>query len=598
MTIAACPTDEALTAFAGGRVDAVTLERLAAHLTACPKCQLRLERVETQPDPLVKMLRRPARRELDARPEAGGREEHAALRLNPRLSGQPAPEERDLRLLYHRRIRLGSLIVAVVMTLLVAVRLLHADFLTTQDSIGLLGLAVFAIAPAYAAALAGYLWFQPAVALPRLRLLTNTFFALFGFAFAYRQFVYLAIPLPEGFEGPRHASTHLTGANILCVFAWFAMMVNYGVLVPETWQRVLRVVAVMAAISLASIAAAGIVNQELRPHLPFLLTWSFLVLFLGAATGTFASFQIATLRREASEAKRLGQYHLKKRLGEGGMGEVYLAEHRLLKRPCAVKLIRAENAGDPQLLRRFEREVRATCQLTHPNTVEIYDYGHADDGTFYYVMEYLSGLNLDALVGRFGPLPPERAIHLLRQLCGALHEAHAAGLVHRDLKPGNVIVCRQGGRHDVAKLLDFGLVRSPKGSEQDITRLTQQGVVLGTPAYMAPEQARGANAAEARSDLYSLGALGYFLLCGKPPFPRESIVETLAAHLHDPVEPLTTLRPEVPLDLQAVILRCLAKAPQDRFADATSLEAALANCHCAGLWTEDRARAWWEENRL
>jgi serine/threonine-protein kinase len=200
------------------------------------------------------------------------------------------------------------------------------------------------------------------------------------------------------------------------------------------------------------------------------------------------------------------------------MGEVYLAEHRLLKRPCAVKLNHPERAGDAAALHRFEREVRATAQLTHPNTVEIYDYGHAEDGTFYYVMEYLPGLDLDDLVTRYGPVPPARAVHFLRQLCGTSQKAHAAGLVHRDIKPGNVLVCRHGGRHDVAKLLDFGLVQAAGARGDDPSRLTATGAVVGTPAYMAPEQARGAEAADVRSDLYSLGALGYFLSAGRPPF--------------------------------------------------------------------------------
>jgi serine/threonine-protein kinase len=330
-----------------------------------------------------------------------------------------------------------------------------------------------------------------------------------------------------------------------------------------------------------------------RGHWPFLLIWSGLLLSVAVATATNASFQITALRREASEARRLGQYQLKERLGAGGMGEVYLAEHRLLKRPCAVKLIHPERAGDAAALRRFEREVRATAQLTHPNTVEIYDYGHAEDGTFYYVMEYLPGLDLDDLVTRYGPVPPARAVHFLRQLCGALQEAHAAGLVHRDIKPGNVLVCRHGGRHDVAKLLDFGLVQATGARGDDPSRLTAKGTVVGTPAYMAPEQARGAEAADARSDLYSLGALGYFLLAGRPPFQGGTTLEVMLAHVQEPVPPLAN----APADLEAALRRCLAKAPADRFPNAGSLDEALAGCACAGEWTEARARAWWQEHR-
>jgi serine/threonine-protein kinase len=270
------------------------------------------------------------------------------------------------------------------------------------------------------------------------------------------------------------------------------------------------------------------------------------------------------------------------------MGEVYLAEHALLRRPCAVKLIRPERAGDPSTLRRFEREVQAMATLTHPNTVEVFDYGHADDGTFYYVMEYLPGLNLEELAGRHGPLPPGRVVHLLRQACGALREAHAVGLIHRDIKPGNLLVCKRGGRHDVIKLLDFGLVRAP-GLERGGPPLTQEGVIAGTPAYMSPEQAAGQAHLDGRSDIYSLGAVAYFLLTGRPPFVRPTAAQTLAAHLGEPVESPSRCRPEAPEDLSAVVLRCLEKDPARRFPDAESLERGLASCACAGQWSWEHA---------
>src|SRR5205823_11209781 len=211
---------------------------------------------------------------------------------------------------------------------------------------------------------------------------------------------------------------------------------------------------------------------------------------MAVAIAIFGSYKISELQQEALQARKLGQYVLKRRLGKGGMGEVYLGEHVLLRRACAIKLIRPDQAGDRTNLSRFEREVKAMAALTHWNTVEIYDYGHAEDGTFYYVMEYLPGLSLQDLVERCGPLPPERAVHFLRQLCGALSEAHALGVIHRDLKPSNVIVGERGGVHDVAKLLDFGLVHC-LGTCPGAERLTIQGTILGSPPYMAPEQARG-----------------------------------------------------------------------------------------------------------
>jgi len=310
----------------------------------------------------------------------------------------------------------------------------------------------------------------------------------------------------------------------------------------------------------------------------------------------YGAYRVEILRQKAIEARKLGQYLLKQRLGAGGMGEVHLAEHVLLRRPCAIKLIRPERAGDPTNLLRFEREVQTTATLTHPNTVQIFDYGHADDGTFYYVMEYLAGLTLEQLVRQHGPLPEARAVHFLRQLCGALREAHAVGLIHRDIKPGNVMVCERGGVHDVAKLLDFGLVL-PQGVGQDGERLTQEGAIAGTPAYVSPEQAGGRQDLNAPSDIYSVGCLAYFLLTGQPPFAGRPAVRMLAAHMYEPPTPLTSRRPEVTEELQAVVLRCLAKEPGERFASAPDLETALAACPMAGRWTDQAAAAWWRANR-
>jgi serine/threonine-protein kinase len=273
------------------------------------------------------------------------------------------------------------------------------------------------------------------------------------------------------------------------------------------------------------------------------------------------------------------------------MGEVYLAEHQLLKRPCALKLIRPGGADDRRAQERFEREVRLTATLSHPNTVEIYDYGRAEDGTYYYVMEYLRGLNLSALVQRRGPLPPGRVVYLLRQVCGALREAHAAGLVHRDIKPSNIFAARRGGVEDVAKLLDFGLVR-PAPSDA-ATLVSAEGQILGTPLFMSPEQAMDALEVDARSDIYSLGAVAYYLLTGRPPFEGAGGIAVLIAHARDPVVPPSEIRPDIPADLERVVVQCLAKDPLGRLADAGSLERALAACACAGEWDQERAARWW-----
>jgi tRNA A-37 threonylcarbamoyl transferase component Bud32 len=294
----------------------------------------------------------------------------------------------------------------------------------------------------------------------------------------------------------------------------------------------------------------------------------------------------------AEKMGEMGQYLLKGKLGEGGMGEVFLAEHRLMKRLCAIKLIRPEKAQEAGMLARFEREVQTTAKLRHPHTVGIYDYGHMEDGTFFYVMEYLPGIRLQELVERSGRLPPGRVVFLLRQICGALHEAHAIGFVHRDIKPDNVLVCRLGGQHDVAKLFDFGLVRTADGSEM-ASRLTQAGSLLGTPYFMSPEQVTGEEV-EQRSDLFSLGAVAYFLLTGKLPFEGQNAMAVMYARIKEPVRPPSAHGVEVPEDLEHVVLQCLALEKEKRVADAKALQKALAACRCAGEWDEERARDWWE----
>jgi hypothetical protein len=290
----------------------------------------------------------------------------------------------------------------------------------------------------------------------------------------------------------------------------------------------------------------------------------------------------------------MGQYILKEKLGGGGMGEVFLAEHRLLKRLCAIKLIRPERAREAGMLARFEREVWTTAKLRHPHTVGIYDYGHLDDGTFFYVMEYLPGLNLQQLVEHCGRLPPARAVYLLRQICGALHEAHGIGLVHRDIKPDNVLVCRLGGAHDVAKLFDFGLVWTVDGGEL-ASRLTQAGSLLGTPYFMSPEQVTGEEI-DQRSDLFSLGAVAYFLLTGKLPFEGKNPLAVMYARLKEAVPPPTVHCPELPPDLERIVLQCLAVEKGNRFPTAKALQQALAACRCAGEWDEERAQGWWEQS--
>jgi serine/threonine-protein kinase len=316
-----------------------------------------------------------------------------------------------------------------------------------------------------------------------------------------------------------------------------------------------------------------------------------LFLLIAAGMSIFGSIVLNGLRTELHVARKFGQYQLVRKLGEGGMGEVYLAEHSLLKRPCALKLIKPEAGTDPIAMARFEREVQSAARLAHPNTIEIFDYGLTGDGTFYYVMEYLKGRSLSDLVRSHGPLPPGRVIYLMRQVCAGLAEAHGLGLVHRDLKPANVFVAVRGGESDVSKVLDFGLVKLTR--DPQAANLTSDMTISGTPLFMAPEQTVGDRSLDARADIYALGAVMYHALTGQPPFVGENAFEIMMAHSRDPVVPPSQTNPEVPADLEQVVLRCLAKKPEDRYPSARALGQALAGCAAANEWGANRAEAWW-----
>jgi serine/threonine-protein kinase len=373
---------------------------------------------------------------------------------------------------------------------------------------------------------------------------------------------------------------------------WFLLIVLYGTFIPNTWRRCAAVVGSMALIPVTLMAAGSKFDPSTAAFVLSAFPETILLMATAVAIAVFGSHKIRELHEKAHEAQRIGQYRLKEVLGFGGMGAVYLAEHVLLRRPCAIKLIRPDQAGDPKTLIRFEREVQAAATLTHWNTIEIFDYGHSEDGTFYYVMEYLPGMNLEDMVERHGALPPDRAVHLLRQVCQALREAHSIGLIHRDVKPGNIIACERGKVYDVAKLLDFGLVKS-FGPEDNSVKLTRDGAITGSPAFMSPEQAMGREQLDARTDIYNVGAVGYFLMTGQLPFDRESALEMLHAHAFEPVVASKVFMETVPADVQRVILRCLEKDPDRRYQDAGTLDKSLAACECAGQWTSERAEAWW-----
>jgi serine/threonine-protein kinase len=313
------------------------------------------------------------------------------------------------------------------------------------------------------------------------------------------------------------------------------------------------------------------------------------------AAGAIGLGTILRLRRRMQAALKLGPFTLVEKLGEGGMGVVYKATHALLKRPTAVKLVRldAENAS---ALQRFEREVQLTSSLAHPNTIAVYDYERTRDGVFYYAMEYIDGITLEQLVERSGPLPGARVARILEQVAGALAEAHGIGLIHRDIKPANIMISRRGGLPDFVKVLDFGLVRSIAGHDgfASSAALTQATALVGTPLYVAPEAIARAGELDGRSDLYSLGAVAYFLLTGEPLFRAGTVVEICGHHLHTPPEPPSARAPSpVPPALEALVLRCLEKAPERRFASAEQLRAALRGLGDIGSWTDAEAARWW-----
>ncbi|HLJ95867.1 MAG TPA: serine/threonine-protein kinase [Gemmataceae bacterium] len=376
---------------------------------------------------------------------------------------------------------------------------------------------------------------------------------------------------------------------------WFLLIVLYGTFIPNTWRRCAAVVGSMAVLPVALMVIGSLLDPVTAPYVLSALPETIVLMAIAVAVAVFGSHKIRELHEKAHEAERIGQYRLKDVIGFGGMGAVYLAEHVMLRRPCAIKLIRPDQAGDPRTLIRFEREVQATATLTHWNTVEIFDYGHAEDGTFYYVMEYLPGMNLEDLVEQHGPMPPERAVHFLRQVCQALREAHGIGLIHRDIKPSNIFACERGKVYDVAKVLDFGLVKGVGLGDEGV-KLTREGAFTGSPAFMSPEQAAGQPELDARSDIYNIGAVGYFLITGELLFHRNSPLQMLHAHAYEPVVPSQEFHQTVPADLQQIILRCLEKDPDHRYQDAVTLEKALAACACAGQWTPERAEEWWRQH--
>jgi eukaryotic-like serine/threonine-protein kinase len=334
-----------------------------------------------------------------------------------------------------------------------------------------------------------------------------------------------------------------------------------------------------------------------------IVTYFLFTTFLCALIAYVIAGQILRYGVRLKRAREIGSYALVSQLGAGGMGEVWIARHRMLARPAAMKLIRPEILGADARSReiaiaRFEREARATAGLGSTHTVSIYDFGLTDQGAFFYAMELLDGLSLETLVRRFGPLPPARAVYLLRQACHSLGEAHAAGLVHRDIKPANIFVCRLGPDFDFVKVLDFGLVKHVGG--EDLTQVTGAGMAAGTPAYMAPEVAMGRPNVDGRADIYALGCVAYFLLTGEPVFSGPTPMATLLAHVQtDPVPPARRTELPIPPRLNDLVMACLSKDPANRPSSAGELDVRLgASCSPHAPWRKEDAREWWQLHQL
>ncbi len=312
-----------------------------------------------------------------------------------------------------------------------------------------------------------------------------------------------------------------------------------------------------------------------------------------AAVSLAVSRTLYKLRTTAMKAERLGNYIIDREIGVGGMGEVYVAHHALMRRPTAVKVVRGDRVDQQGALQRFEQEVQLSAGLTHPNTITIFDYGRTPDDTFYYAMEYLAGMDLQQLVERFGPLPAPRVAYVLRQALGSLAEAHSRGIIHRDIKPSNIFLTQRGGLFDFVKVLDFGLAKQIKA--EGAAELTKTGMLFGTPRYIAPETVYGTAKADHRSDLYNLGGVAYWMLTGRPPFATENSVELIVDHVKTvPVPPSELSEVPIPPELDALVMRLLEKKPEDRFRSAGEVEAALEDVEFSDHWSQASARAWWE----
>jgi serine/threonine-protein kinase len=412
--------------------------------------------------------------------------------------------------------------------------------------------------------------------------------------------VYGSLTVSEASGFDHAVAVRSAGAEVLLVaLIMLGLVLTHAIIVPLGVRRMCWLSTATCLVGLAAAYAVAVVGSpsELlteKPWVPtheaiFVAVWA----LLAVTVATIAARVIHGLKQRVRDANEIGQYTLEERIGEGGMGVVYLARHALLRRPTAIKLLPPDRAGE-HAVRRFEQEVQLTSALTHPNTIAIFDFGRTPEGVFYYAMEYLDGITLEDLVTHAGRQPPARVIQLLKQVCGALREAHDLGLVHRDIKPANLMLCVRGGMPDQIKVLDFGLVK--EHARAAAPGLSMTGAIIGTPAYLAPESIMDPSRADARSDLYAVGAVGYCLLVGEPVFVSQSVVEVCAHHLHsEPIPPSERVHEQLPPALDALILSCLAKDPAHRPASAGELIQRLAKLGDIGAWSQRDAETWWRE---
>ncbi len=408
-----------------------------------------------------------------------------------------------------------------------------------------------------------------------------------------------AVGIDFSFYWTLPAGYAVSGISWVCVW-----LVLFPLIVPSSPGKTLLAALMTATVGPLLFFMSLVFRGNPMPDGVYVLNL-FVPYYICAGLAFVGSRIIYQLGCDVSKAREMGSYKLIELLGRGGIGEVWLAKHRLLARPAAIKLLNPQvlgSASDGSLnklaLKRFEREAQATAALGSPHTIRLYDFGTTDEGSFYYAMELLDGFDLESLVTRFGPVSPSRAVDFLMQACDSLADAHHNGLIHRDIEPSNIYACRLGIQYDFIKVLDFGLVKMDRSSSAQETQLTREGLTTGTPAYLSPEVALGQGEVDARTDLYSLGCVAYWLVTGQLVFEGQTPMQVVLDHIQTaPVPPTQRTELEIPSALEQIILSCLEKKPEKRPQTALELAERLAACEIREPWTKEDAQRWWALNK-